>query len=82
MRQVHARKDRVVSGLTKGIAFLFKKNNIDWIKGTARLAGKGRVEVFEGQKQTLDAGDIIVATGSLAARRSRHRNRSHADHYE
>ena len=64
MRQVHARKDRVVSGLTKGIEFLFKKNNIAWIKGTARLAGKGRVEVFEGQKQTLDAVDIIVATGS------------------
>lgn len=64
MRQVHARKDKVVSGLTKGIEFLFKKNKIDWIKGTARLAGKGRVEVFEGEKQTLDARDIILATGS------------------
>jgi dihydrolipoyl dehydrogenase len=64
MRQVHARKDKVVSGLTKGIEFLFKKNKIDWIKGTARLAGKGRIEVFEGEKQTLDARDIIVATGS------------------
>ena len=64
LRQVHARKNKVVSGLTKGIEFLFKKNKIDWIKGTARLAGKGRVEVFEGEKQALDAGDIIVATGS------------------
>ncbi|MBI2829150.1 MAG: dihydrolipoyl dehydrogenase [Acidobacteria bacterium] len=64
MRQVHARKDKVVSGLTKGLEFLFKKNKIDWIKGTARLAGEGRVHVFEGEKQTLDAGDIIVATGS------------------
>ena len=64
MRQVHARKDKVVSGLTRGVEFLFKKNKIDWIKGTARLAGKGRVEVFDGEQQTLDAADIIVATGS------------------
>jgi dihydrolipoamide dehydrogenase len=64
MRQVHARKDKIVSGLTKGIEFLFKKNKIDWIKGTARLAGKGRVEVVDGEKQTIQAAEIIVATGS------------------
>jgi len=65
MTQVHTRKDRIVSGLTKGVEFLFKKNKIDWIKGTARLIGKGGVEVFEGEKQTLAAKkEIIVATGS------------------
>jgi dihydrolipoamide dehydrogenase len=64
MGQVHARKDKIVSGLTKGIEFLFKKNKIDWIKGTARLAGRGRVEVGDGGKQTLEATEIIVATGS------------------
>ncbi len=64
MGKVHARKDKVVSGLTKGIEFLFKKNKIDWIKGTARLAGKGKVEVFEGDRQTLDAQEIVIATGS------------------
>ncbi len=64
MGQVQTRKDRVVTGLTKGIEFLFKKNKIDWIKGTARLAGGGKVDVFEGDKQTLDAKQIIVATGS------------------
>jgi dihydrolipoamide dehydrogenase len=65
MTQVHSRKDRIVSGLTKGVEFLFKKNKIDWIKGTARLAGNGVVDVFEGEKQTLRARkDIIVATGS------------------
>src|SRR5262247_2386233 len=63
--QVHVRKDRVVTGLTKGVEFLFKKNKIDWIKGTARLTGKGGVDVFEGDKQTLTARtEIIVATGS------------------
>ena len=64
MRQVHARKDKVVSGLTRGVEFLFRKNKIDWIKGTARLAGQGRVDVFEGDTQTLEAKDIIIATGS------------------
>ena len=65
MTQVQARKDRIVTGLTKGVEFLFKKNKIDWIKGTARLTGGGGVDVFEGEKQTLHAGkEIIVATGS------------------
>ena len=64
MTQVHARKDKIVDGLTKGIAFLFKKNKITWIKGTARLAGPGKVEVFEGDTQTLDAKEIVIATGS------------------
>src|SRR2546430_2988216 len=65
MAQVHARKDRIVNGLSKGVAFLFKKNKIEWIKGTARLTGEGGVDVYEGETQTLRATrDIIVATGS------------------
>jgi len=64
MTQVHTRKDKIVDGLTKGIAFLFKKNKITWIKGTARLAGPGTVDVFEGDTQTLEAREIIIATGS------------------
>ncbi|MSO45258.1 MAG: dihydrolipoyl dehydrogenase [Acidobacteria bacterium] len=64
MGQVQARKDKVVTGLTKGIEFLFKKNKIDWIKGTARLAGHGQVEVVDGETQTLQAREIIIATGS------------------
>ena len=65
MTQVQTRKDRVVTGLTKGVEFLFKKNKIDWIKGTARLTGKAGVDIFEGEQQTLRARkEIIVATGS------------------
>jgi dihydrolipoyl dehydrogenase len=66
MNQVHARKDRIVNGLTRGVEFLFKKNKIDWIKGTARLAGNGKIEVIDGDRQTLDAKEIIIATGSSA----------------
>ena len=64
MGQVHARKDKIVTGLTRGVEFLFKKNKIQWIKGTARLAGGGRVDVVDGDKQTLQAAEIIIATGS------------------
>jgi dihydrolipoamide dehydrogenase len=65
MNQVQTRKDRIVKGLTGGVEFLFKKNKIDWIKGSARLAGKGTVEITEGDKQSLVARkEIIVATGS------------------
>ena len=66
MNQIQARKDRIVNGLTRGVEFLFKKNKIDWIKGTARLAGKGIVEVTDGDHQTFEAKEIIVATGSSA----------------
>jgi dihydrolipoamide dehydrogenase len=65
MAQVHARKNRIVNGLSKGVEFLFKKNKIERINGTARLLGKGGVDVYEGETQTLHARrDIIVATGS------------------
>ena len=65
MNQVQARKDKIVKGLTGGVEFLFKKNKIDWIKGSGRLAGKGKVDITEGDKQTLTvAREIVVATGS------------------
>jgi dihydrolipoamide dehydrogenase len=65
MIQVQARKDRIVSGLSRGVEFLFKKHGIDWIKGTARLMGNGGVDVFEGEQQMLRARrEIVVATGS------------------
>lgn len=67
MTQVHARKDKIVTGLTKGVEFLFKKNKITWVKGTARLTGNGGVDVFEGDVQTLRARkEIVLATGSAA----------------
>jgi dihydrolipoyl dehydrogenase len=64
MAQVQSRKDRVVKGLTGGVELLFKKNKIDWIRGSGRLTGQGGVEVTDGDKQALAAKEIIVATGS------------------
>lgn len=69
MPAVHARKDRIVAGLTGGIEMLFKKNKIDWIKGTARLTGGKGVDVtlYEGGTRSLTATkELVLATGSAA----------------
>ena len=67
MNQVQARKDKVVTGLTKGIEFLFKKNKIEWIKGTATIPGRGTIDVVDGDTRRLTASkEIVIATGSAA----------------
>ncbi len=62
-------KAESVGQLTKGIEFLFKKNKVDWIRGTARLAGTGKVEVTDaaGQISILEAKAIVIASGSRPA---------------
>jgi len=64
MARVHARKNKIVTALTKGVEFLFKKNKIEWIRGTGRLAGGGKVDVSGVTPRSLTAREIVVATGS------------------
>jgi dihydrolipoamide dehydrogenase len=61
-----ARSRAVAEGMSKGIQFLFKKNNIDQIKGFGRLLGSNIVEVkdTEGNIRKFSASKIIVATGA------------------
>ena len=67
MTRVNERKAKIVTLLTKGVEFLLKKNSIEWVKGSGRLAGQGRVEVTgDAGKRLLTAREIIVATGSSA----------------
>lgn len=55
----------VAGGMSKGIEFLMKKNKITVIRGSAKLAGAGKVEVEnEGKKETHEAAHIILATGA------------------
>lgn len=61
------RKDKIVDDLTKGIAFLFKKNKIEAIEGRGAIIDAGTVEVGSlngAGPRTLKAGKIIIATGS------------------
>jgi dihydrolipoamide dehydrogenase len=64
MSRVHTRKDKIVAGLNKGVEYLLKKNRIDWLSGTGRLTGEGRVEITGPDNQTVSANEILIATGS------------------
>ena len=59
---VQARRDRVVSTLTSGVAGLFKKDAIDLIEGDATLTADGAVSV---EGELISAQTVILATGSV-----------------
>ncbi|KAE9993778.1 hypothetical protein EG327_003283 [Venturia inaequalis] len=61
-------KDTSVSSLTKGIEFLFKKNNVEYIKGTAAFADEHtlKVNLLDGGETSVRGKNIIIATGSEA----------------
>jgi dihydrolipoamide dehydrogenase len=60
---ITARRLKVVSTLTGGVAGLFKKNKIDLIEGTGALAGGGKVSVNGSDE--IAAKTIVLATGSV-----------------
>jgi len=57
------RSRQVSDRLVKGVGFLFKKNNITHVQGTATLVGPKKMKV-EPSGQILDAKNIIIATGA------------------
>ncbi len=59
--KIVARSRTVAETMSKGVAFLMKKNNIDVINGFGRLAGDGKVDV---DGNTYEADAIILATGA------------------
>ncbi|KAF1834323.1 dihydrolipoyl dehydrogenase [Decorospora gaudefroyi] len=61
-------KDTSVSGLTKGIEFLFKKNNVEYIKGSGAFQDEHTIAVnlTEGGETTVRGKNILIATGSEA----------------
>lgn len=69
--KMQARKNGIVSRMTKGIEFLFKKNKVEWLKGHARFTG-GSAQAWELSVQSGDttqevlASRVIIATGSRA----------------
>lgn len=63
--KIVARSRGVAETMSKGVAFLMKKNAIDIIKGNGKLLGMGRIEVTGAEgEQIVEAEHIILATGS------------------
>ena len=67
LTQMMARKSKIVSDLTGGIEFLFKKNKITGIKGYGKIINANTVEVTDanGTKVQIGAKNIMIATGSV-----------------
>ncbi len=58
-------KQEAIDGNTKGIDFLFKKNKIDVLRGSAKILGAGNVEV---DGTVHEAKSVVIATGSDSAK--------------
>ncbi len=66
-----ARKDAIVTKMTKGIETLFRKNKIAWLKGHGRFVGRAgagwQIEVGGGgATEVVEARAVVIATGSKA----------------
>ncbi|HYI63579.1 MAG TPA: dihydrolipoyl dehydrogenase [Allosphingosinicella sp.] len=59
---MHGARLEAIKGLTQGIAFLFKKNKVEWLKGHARFTAKDAIEVAG---KSYKAKNFVIATGSV-----------------
>ena len=70
LAKMQARKDAIVTKMTKGIEFLFKKNKVTWLHGFGKFVSAGdayTIEVANGdRRESVLAKHVIVATGSKA----------------
>ncbi len=66
--QVIGRSRKVSDRLAGGVEFLFKKNNVDYLRGEGALEGPGKVSVTDaaGEKTLYDTTHILVATGCVS----------------
>jgi dihydrolipoamide dehydrogenase len=66
LKAMMAHKDKTVKSNVDGVAYLFKKNKVEWIKGAAKIvaAGKLTVTLNAGGTQDIAAKHIVIATGS------------------
>ncbi|MCK4437366.1 FAD-dependent oxidoreductase, partial [bacterium] len=68
--EMMARKEGIVTGLRKGVEYLFKSKKITLVRGAGKILEPGKVEVTkgDGSKEEVSADRIIIATGSQPAR--------------
>lgn len=63
---MHARKDGVVKANTDGVAFLFRKNKVEWIRGFGRMTSPETLEVETAEgKVAVRAKHVVLAPGSV-----------------
>lgn len=62
--RMQAEKDKAVNELTGGIEYLFRKNKVSWLKGTARFLDPRTVDI---DGEAVRARDVVIATGSEVA---------------
>lgn len=69
LKKMMAHKDATVKANVDGVSFLMKKNKIDVLTGTGKIAGAGKVVVTgdDGKDQSLETKNIVIATGSDVA---------------
>jgi dihydrolipoamide dehydrogenase len=69
LKKMLAHKDATVDSNVNGVAFLFKKNKIDWLKGTGKVVAAGKVAITgeDGKTEEVEAKNIVIATGSEVA---------------
>jgi len=62
--QMLKQKDDAVDGLTKGVAYLMKKNKVETYFGAGEIVAPGKVRVTGEKTVELEAKNIVIATGS------------------
>jgi dihydrolipoamide dehydrogenase len=69
LKKMMAHKDTTVASNVNGVAFLLKKNKIDWLKGTGKVLAAGKISVTgeDGKAEEVAAKNIVIATGSDVA---------------
>ncbi len=67
-KKIISRSRTVADKLAGGVEFLFKKNKIDYLRGEASIPGPGKVsyKTKEGKTESVDAENILVATGTVS----------------
>jgi dihydrolipoamide dehydrogenase len=65
---MHKARMKAVTGLTRGVEFLFKKYGVDYVKGAGKFLSPTDIEVaaLDGSTSAIKAKNVIIATGSEA----------------
>lgn len=67
LEKLMEQKRNVVKALTGGIAGLYKKNKVEWVKGHGKITGQNQVSALNPDgsvASTINTKNIIIATGS------------------